>query len=122
MQLMNDTAKQYGVSNRYNIDQNLEAGVKHLKYLYNKYNRRLPLTLAAYNAGEEAVKKYRGIPPFKETRTYIRRVMRYMGLGYSSFFSPRSRSKIYKYKTKEGKIVISDSIPVKTQGKIEIID
>ena len=77
--------------NRYNADDNLEAGVKHLKYLYQKYNRNIPLTLAAYNAGEEAVSKYNGVPPYPETKQYIRRVMSLMGMSYT--FSPTAPAK-----------------------------
>jgi len=51
MQLMKETARQYGVINRYNPNENMEAGVRHLKYLYEKYRGNIPLTLAAYNAG-----------------------------------------------------------------------
>lgn len=122
MQLMRSTAQQYGVKNRFNADQNLEAGVKHLKHLYQKYGRNLPITLAAYNAGEEAVKKYKGVPPYRETRNYIRRVYRYMGLSYTSSFSLAKSTKIYKYITKDGKIVISDSPPAGAKGKIEIFN
>ena len=122
MQLMRGTAQQYGVKNRFDVDQNLEAGVKHLKHLYRKFNRNLPLTLASYNAGQEAVKKYNGVPPYRETRNYIRRVYRYMGLSYTSSFSLTSTTKIYKYKTKEGKIIISDSPPGRAKGKIEIFN
>ncbi len=122
MQLMKGTAQQYGVKNRFNVDQNLEAGVKHLKHLYKKFNLNLPLTLAAYNAGEEAVKKYNGVPPYRETRNYIRRVYRYMGLSYTSSFTLRTSSKIYRYMTKEGRIVISDSPPAGAKGKIEIFN
>jgi len=122
MQLMPDTARKYGVFNRYNVDQNLDAGVRHLKYLYQKYNKNLPLTLAAYNAGEEAVKKYNGIPPYKETRTYIKRVMKYMGLGYSSYFKPKVRQKIYKIITTDGRIIITDQLPSKVEGQVSIIE
>ena len=88
MQLMKDTALQYGVFNRYNADENLEAGVKHLKYLYQKYKSNIPLTLAAYNAGEESVRKYNGIPPYPETKQYIRRVMSLMGMSYTFSATP----------------------------------
>ena len=122
MQLMQSTAKKYGVSNRFNIDENLEAGVRHLKYLYRKYNQNLPLTLAAYNAGEEAVKKYDGIPPFRETKVYIKRVMRTMGIGYSKYFRVRKKTRIYKYTTKDGRVVITDTLPSNVNGKVEVID
>jgi hypothetical protein len=123
MQLMKVTAMQYGVVNRYNVDQNLEAGVRHLKYLYKKYNRNLKLTLAAYNAGEKAVKKYKGVPPYKETKNYIKRVMAYMGLSPSSFASAQTSTTIYQYRTKDGKIMITDSYPVNAApGSITVIE
>ena len=93
MQLMKDTARQYGVFNRYNASENLEAGVKHLKYLYQKYRNNIPLTLAAYNAGEDSVSKYNGIPPFAETKQYIRRVMSLMGMSYTLSSPAPARSK-----------------------------
>lgn len=123
MQLMKDTALQYGVANRYDVDQNLEAGVRHLKYLYSKYNFNLKLTLAAYNAGEEAVKKHKGIPPYKETRDYIKRVLRYMGISPSDFITAKTSSIIYQYRTREGKIMITDSYPSNAMpGTITIIE
>lgn len=122
MQLMVDTARQYGVENRYNADQNIEAGVKHLKYLYNKYNGDLPLILAAYNAGEDAVKKYRGIPPYKETREYVYRVMKYMGKTYSGYTTSTAGSKIYQYRTKDGQIMITDTFPSNAEGEVTVIE
>jgi hypothetical protein len=121
MQLMIDTARHYGVVNRYNADQNLEAGVKHLAYLYKKYNYSLPLTLAAYNAGEEAVKKYKGIPPYKETRTYIKRVMAYMGLAYTPT-TYSTGTKIYRYRTPDGKIMITDTYPRHAKGDVTVFE
>jgi soluble lytic murein transglycosylase-like protein len=122
MQLMKGTAQQYGVFNRFNANDNLEAGVKHLKYLYQKYNGNISLTLAAYNAGEESVKKYNGVPPYPETRQYIRRVMSLMGLSYT--FSPtvRPKIKIYKYTTDAGKTIITDTLPSDIAGNIEILN
>jgi hypothetical protein len=122
MQLMADTARKYGVVNRYNADQNLEAGVRHLKYLHKKYNRNIPLTLAAYNAGETAVETYKGVPPYKETRTFIKRVMNYMGMTYSSFYNSKFSTKIYQYRTKDGRIVITDSYPHNAEGPITVIE
>jgi soluble lytic murein transglycosylase-like protein len=122
MQLMADTAVKYGVVNRYNADQNLEAGVRHLKYLYKKYNSNIPLTLAAYNAGETAVEKYKGVPPYKETRTFIKRVMNYMGMTYSSFYNSKFSTKIYQYRTKDGRIMITDSYPTNAEGPITVIE
>lgn len=122
MQLMPDTARQYGVYNRYNVDQNLEGGIKHLKYLYDKYNQNLPLTLAAYNAGEDAVSKYKGVPPYKETRNYIKRVMNYMGLSYNSSVSSKVRQKIYKIVTEDGRVIITDQLPSQVNGRVSVIE
>jgi hypothetical protein len=122
MQLMPDTARRYGVINRYNVDQNLEGGIRHLKYLYDRYKKDLPLTLAAYNAGEEAVKKYKGVPPYKETRNYIKRVMKYMGLSYNNKFTNKTRQKIYKIVTDDGRVIITDRLPSKINGRVSIIE
>lgn len=75
MQLMPQTAKSLGVIDAYNPSQNIEGGVKHLKNLLNKYDNNRELALAAYNAGEGAVKKYGGIPPYKETQNYVKAIM-----------------------------------------------
>lgn len=74
MQLMPETAGQYGVRNAYNAPENIRAGVQHLAYLMKLYNGDERLTAAAYNAGEGAVKKYNGVPPYDETRVYVDRV------------------------------------------------
>ena len=75
MQLMPDTARQHNVSNAYNPEENIEGGVQHLKLLLDRYQGNVQLTLAAYNAGIQAVEKYRGIPPYSETKEYVRRVL-----------------------------------------------
>ena len=79
MQLMPETAKIYGVSSReiHDPTSNLEAGVKHLRYLLKKYPGNIKHALAAYNAGETAVYYYNGIPPYKETRNYVQKVLHY---------------------------------------------
>jgi hypothetical protein len=73
MQLMPETARRYAVSDPYEPRQNVAAGVRHLKVLLAKFS--LPLALAAYNAGEAAVQRYGGIPPFAETRNYVSRIL-----------------------------------------------
>jgi soluble lytic murein transglycosylase-like protein len=78
MQLMPQTAAKYGVTDLYSPKQNIEAGVKHLKYLLQRYPDQLAHALAAYNAGEQAVDKYNGIPPYQETQNYVKKVMRFL--------------------------------------------
>ena len=77
MQLMPGTAKQYGVSNSYDPKSNLEAGVRHLKDLLSRLD--LPMALAAYNAGEATIQRYGGLPPFPETQSYVRDILRRVG-------------------------------------------
>ena len=75
MQLMPETAAQYGVQDRFDPDENIKGGVKYLKDLIKLFNGKTDKVLAAYNAGQEAIKKFNGIPPYAETKEYIRRVM-----------------------------------------------
>jgi soluble lytic murein transglycosylase-like protein len=77
MQLMPETARLHNVNDIYDPSDNIEGGVRHLKLLLNRFQGDLPLTLAAYNAGVKAVEKHGGIPPFAETREYVRRVLQY---------------------------------------------
>ena len=75
MQLMPATQKTYAVTNPFDPTQNIQAGTAYLKHLLNKYDNNIRLSLAAYNAGETAVRKYNNnVPPYKETENYIKRV------------------------------------------------
>lgn len=77
MQLMPSTARQYGVSNLYDPTSNIDAGIRHLKSLLARFP--LKLALAAYNAGEAAVERFGGVPPFAETRIYVDRILKLVG-------------------------------------------
>ena len=77
MQLMPDTARLHNISDAYNPSENVEGGARHLRMLLDRYQGDLELSLAAYNAGSAAVEKHRGIPPFPETKEYVRRVLRF---------------------------------------------
>jgi hypothetical protein len=75
MQLMPATAQQYGVEDSFDPEENLEAGLRHLRGLLDRYRNDVRTALAAYNAGVYAVAKYGGIPPYRETQDYVRRIM-----------------------------------------------
>ena len=71
MQLVPGTARRFGVSNVFNPVENIQGGAKYLRYLLDLYGENYPLALAAYNAGEGAVARYGGIPPYAETQNYV---------------------------------------------------
>ena len=76
MQLMPATAATLDVQDTFDTRENIEGGVRHLRVLMDRYHNDLPLVLAAYNAGDRAVITYRGVPPYRETRQYVIRVLR----------------------------------------------
>ncbi len=115
MQLMPETARRYGVRNIFDPEENIEAGVRHLRELIDRFGD-VRLAVAAYNAGPKAVERYRGIPPYPETRSFVRTVF--------SLYKRRSKTTIYRYRNKKGIIVLSNSppLPGEAVGKVEVIN
>lgn len=103
MQLMPETAKDYGVADSFDAVQNIEGGVKYLKDLQKSYPGRTDLVLAAYNAGPKAVARYEGIPPFAETKTYVARVKRYL-----HEMSATKRTPIYETVDETGRRIVTN--------------
>jgi soluble lytic murein transglycosylase-like protein len=101
MQLMPETAKEYGVKDLLDPRENIEGGVKYLKDLFSLFSGKKDLILAAYNAGQEAIKKFGGIPPYQETRNYISRVM-------TSYKKLGTQAKIYKFYDASGRLILTN--------------
>jgi soluble lytic murein transglycosylase-like protein len=76
MQLMPKTAATLGVDDPFDPKANIDAGVRHLRAMMDRFDNNIPLALAAYNAGEVAVIKHRGVPPYRETRAYVKRILK----------------------------------------------
>jgi soluble lytic murein transglycosylase-like protein len=76
MQLIPSTARRFGVSNTFDAQQNVQGGVRYLRFLLDYYQGDYAKAIAAYNAGESAVDKYKGVPPFAETQNYVYQVAR----------------------------------------------
>jgi len=109
MQLMPETAKRFGVANIWDPRQNIEGGIKFLKFLMGIYPDNLPYILAAYNAGENAVLKYKGIPPYQETQAYVRRITHaYNKKGNFLIASNQAEPRIVSYKDNAGRVVYSN--------------
>jgi len=109
MQLMPKTARELKVKNPFDPEQNADAGVRHLKYLLEKYNGDVNLTLAAYNAGEGAVRRSAGVPHIAETQDYVRRIthLYYGGLDLSQ--TGASRDPVHVQRDERGVLYISNT-------------
>jgi soluble lytic murein transglycosylase-like protein len=80
MQLMPETARRFAVKDPYDPGANIDGGIRYLRFLLDRFEPDIKLALAAYNAGEAAVEKFRGIPPYTETRNYVQAVLKLAGL------------------------------------------
>ena len=112
MQLMPKTALALGVRDSFNPRENIEGGVRHLRYLLDRYPGNVALAVAAYNAGEAAVDAHRGIPPYAETQQYVRRVLHTSGGGGAAGTGrgalPRA---VYRYSGPNGSVTYSNLPP-----------
>lgn len=88
MQMMPATAKRFGLKDPFNATANVEAGTKYLKWLLERFDGDVSLALAGYNAGEGAVDKYKGVPPFGETQNYVRKIVANYGKAYHPVLTP----------------------------------
>src|SRR6202043_1895954 len=108
MQLMPSTARQLKVRNPFDPEQNVDAGVRHLKQLLESYGGDVKLTLAAYNAGAGAVARSSGVPHFAETQNYVRRITN-LYYGGADFNSGVSRDPVRIQRDARGVIYISNT-------------
>lgn len=91
MQLMPGTARELGVKDCFNPEKNIDGGVRYFKKLLDRFNGNIDFALAAYNAGSRKVKKYKGVPPFKATKLYIKKVNQYYEI-YKTHMSSELKS------------------------------
>ena len=108
MQLMPKTALALGVRDSFNPRENIEGGVRHLRYLLDRYPGNVPFAVAAYNAGEGAVDAHRGIPPYAETQQYVQRVLQGGAAWTGRSALPRS---VYRYAGPNGSVTYSNLPP-----------
>jgi soluble lytic murein transglycosylase-like protein len=115
MQLMPQTAAALGVVDRFDPGQSISGGVRHLRYLLDRYQGSVAMALAAYNAGEGPVDTYRGIPPYPETQQYVRRVLHAAGVSNPTESASRV---LYRYVGPDDTVTYSNVPPVSKEAKV----
>lgn len=116
MQLMPRTAASLGVRDSFNPRDNIEGGVRHLRYLLDRYPGNVPLALAAYNAGEGAVDYYGGLPPYPETQQYVQKVLERGGGAVVQVSAPAQA--IYRSEDADGTVTFSNVPPLTQVRKL----
>ena len=96
MQLMPDTAKRFGCEDPHDPVENIEAGTKYLSWLLKRFSGNVELALAGYNAGEGAVAKYDGVPPYNETRNYVKIISKRYGKTYHPVLPPEQAAEVFQ--------------------------
>lgn len=115
MQLMPSTAADLGVLNSFNPEENIDGGIRYLKYLLERFNGNLMLALAAYNAGPNLVDRIKSVPAIPETVSYVRRIIRdYSGKGYAggsvmTAVRGTNGDRIHKIVNKDGTILLTNT-------------
>lgn len=121
MQLMPATATRLGVADPFDPEQNIRGGVQEFARLVDVYRGNLQLALAAYNAGEGAVSRYRGVPPYKETRNYVSRILTiYTGKPYRLAGITRTARVRMTTDPSTGRTVITNQPAAKTTGGLDL--
>jgi len=108
MQLHPDTATRFGVKDIFDPAQNIEGGVRYLTYLMSTFDRNLDYVLAAYNAGENAVRRHNGIPPYNETRQYVEKVKAEFGQTLEPPPPAKRPSRIMRIITADGQVLLTN--------------
>ncbi len=112
MQLHPDTAKRFGVENVFDPGENVEGGVRYLRFLLEEFEDDLSLALAAYNAGENAVRKYQGIPPYRETRDYVKKIAKLYDFSFWSEFRREQEqplNRVFRISLPDGGLLLTNT-------------
>ena len=110
MQLMPDTARMLEVEDPFDVDQNIRGGTAYLRQLLDRFEGRFDLALAAYNAGPETVIRFGGIPPYRETREYVRRVL-VLWRGEATVENPPSPNDIRIVRDRDNRLLVTNESP-----------